>query len=52
MEISSITGPDAVPSGFSSERPRTEEAAERERKTEEPRERAPEERGGAVDTYA
>jgi hypothetical protein len=53
MEISSISGPDYVPTGFSSEPPRAEQAAEEERAREAPPEPAPpEERGSRIDTYA
>ncbi len=52
MEISSISGPDVVPAGFSREAPRrAEQEAPEERP--EPRERPREEqRGGTIDTYA
>jgi len=52
MEISSISGPDSVPTGFTAEQPRTEQAVAERRTEEAPRERAPEERGTRIDTYA
>ena len=51
MEISSITGPDYMPTGFSAEPPRTERTEEQQRE-EVRREAPPEEIGTRIDTYA
>lgn len=51
MEISSITGPDYMPTGFSTEPPRTEKTEEQQRE-EVRREPSPDEKGGRIDTYA
>ena len=53
MEISSITGPDYMPTGFSVEQPRSEEAAERRREEVRPaQERPADQQGSVIDTYA
>ena len=52
MEISNISGADAVPSGFSSEAPRTEEAVEVENNVNRTEEIPENNKGTTVDTYA
>ncbi|MBN1531041.1 MAG: hypothetical protein JXA20_00110 [Spirochaetes bacterium] len=52
MDISSITGPDIVPTGFTPEQPRTEQASEQRREEARPQEQPGEERGRNIDTYA
>jgi len=53
MEISSISGPDVVPSGFSTVSPRREEAVEQREYTEAvPRETVEGPTGNNIDTYA
>ena len=51
MEISSISGPDVVPGGFSTEPPIREEAAEKQNTTGE-RVQLEEQKGNNIDTYA
>lgn len=52
MEISSISGPDYIPTGFTVEQPRTEEAAERRMEEVKPPQERADGRGAVIDTYA
>lgn len=53
MEISSISGSDVIPSGFSTEAPQREEAVERRETTETVvRESVDGRTGNNIDTYA